>query len=154
MFRPGLEADDCLGILATGEVAGFMGDKVVCSIDKDMLSFPCNLYNWNHPELGVQVIYESDANRAFYSQILTGDAVDGYPGCPGVGPVRAKKLLADADIDSAWGIIVKAYEKKGLTEKDALIQARVARILRSEDYNFVNKTPILWVPKGEDNGQG
>ena len=37
-----------------------------------------------------------------------------------------------------------AFEKKGLTESDALVQARVARILRASDYDFAAKKPILW----------
>jgi DNA polymerase-1 len=163
MFRPGLEADDCLGILATGEVAGFMGDKVVCSIDKDMKSFPCQLYNWNHPEDGVLQIAEVDADFMFFMQVLMGDSTDGYPGCPGIGPVKADRLLADClilppaktgvdsylDKSHAWEVVVAAYEKKSLTEEDALVQARVARILRASDYDFTTKLPILWSPRGD-----
>jgi DNA polymerase-1 len=152
MRRTGLEADDCLGILATGDISGFRADKVVCSIDKDMRSFPCKLFNWKHPELGVQNISEAEADLTFYTQCLTGDSVDGYPGCPGIGPVRAAKLLVGVQRETAWGMIVAAYEQKKLTEEDALVQARVARILRSEDYDFTKKKPILWTPtKGEED---
>jgi DNA polymerase-1 len=41
---------------------------------------------------------------------------------------------------------VEAYAKKNLTADDALVQARVARILRHTDYNFKTKEPILWTP--------
>lgn len=40
-----------------------------------------------------------------------------------------------------------AYEKAGLSEEEALTQARVARILRYEDVGKDFK-PILWTPKG------
>lgn len=150
MTREGLEADDCLAILATGEVAGFLADKVVCSIDKDMRTFPCKLYNWMKQDEGVVEVTEADANRAFYMQILTGDSVDGYPGCPGIGPKRAERLLTDANtMAEAWPIIVTAYQKAGLDEIDAVIQARCARILRASDYDFNTKKPILWNPPKE-----
>ena len=157
MTREGLEADDCLGILATGEVAGFLADKVVCSIDKDMRSFPCSLYNWKKPDDGVVVIDPLEADANFYLQVLTGDSVDGYPGCPGIGPKRAVRLLEEGPVDWAdprtvWAVVVAAYKKAGLTEDDAVTQARCARILRATDYEFKTKSPILWTPpKGESN---
>jgi DNA polymerase-1 len=150
MFRPTLEADDCLGILATGDVAGFRSEKVVCSIDKDMRSFPCRYFDWKKPELGIQEICEAEADLNFYTQTLTGDTTDGYPGCPGVGPVGAAKLLDACQRETVWATILAAYNKKKISESDALVQARCARILRAEDYDFDNQTPILWVPeKGE-----
>jgi DNA polymerase-1 len=120
-----------------------------------MRSFPCKLYNWSHPELGVQDISSAEADLMFFTQILTGDTVDGYPGCPGVGPVKAAKLLDGVQRETAWDTIRGAYAKKGISEEDALVQARCARILRAEDYDFANKKIILWTPtKGEDDGQG
>jgi hypothetical protein len=50
------------------------------------------------------------------------------------------------DKSHAWELIVEAYAKKDLTEADALQQARVARILRFDDYDFNKKKPILWTP--------
>jgi hypothetical protein len=44
-----------------------------------------------------------------------------------------------------WDTVVEAYEKAGLTEDDALVTARLARILRAEDYDGVNIK--LWEPK-------
>ena len=42
---------------------------------------------------------------------------------------------------------MSCYVKAGLSENVAIQQARVARILRAEDYDFRNKQPILWSPK-------
>lgn len=136
----GLEADDILGILATRPG---LGHRIICSMDKDMRQIPGPL--WNHKEL--TVVAESDADHWFYTQVLVGDTVDGYKGCPGIGPAKAEKLLKGlASPQDTWGAIVDAYEKAGLTEADAIVQARLARILRSDDWDNQRKQPILWVP--------
>ena len=68
---------------------------------------------------------------------------DSYKGCPSVGAVTAKKIL---DKTPTWEAVVEQFVKKNLTEEDALVQARIARILRAEDYDFKAKKPILWKP--------
>ena len=78
-------------------------------------------------------------------QLMLTTAVDNYPGCPGVGPVKAAGILA-GNATSAWSRIVAAYHKKGLTEDDALVQARIARICRASDYDFSAKSVRLWTP--------
>lgn len=140
--RPLLEADDCLGILATLKPCA-----VIVSADKDFKQIPGMFYDYYHNELNH--IDEQQADYWFYRQVLTGDGVDGYKGCPGIGPKKAEKLLDGFGLlwpDMAWDVIVKAYKDKGLTEEDALTQARVARILRTADYDFDRKEPILWTP--------
>ena len=49
------------------------------------------------------------------------------------------------DFSTRRDTVVEAYEKAGLTEDDALVTARLARILRAEDYDGVNIK--LWEPK-------
>lgn len=145
--RPGLEADDCLGILATmGDNKLIKGDRVIVSIDKDFKQIPGKTYNPSHPELGVQEITKQKADFWHLYQTLIGDATDGYKGCPGVGPVKATKALANLVGKAAWDAIEEAFKDAGFGPEEALIQARVARILRAEDYNFTTKEPILWTP--------
>jgi DNA polymerase-1 len=154
MERPTLEADDILGILATGNIAALKGERVVCSIDKDMLTIPGLHYNWWNHKGGVREIGEGEADLAFFTQILTGDATDNYAGVPGMGPVGASKILAeffDAESDlfdevGAWEAVVAAYAGRGFNEEYALSMARCARILRASDYNFKRKEPRLWTP--------
>ena len=43
--------------------------------------------------------------------------------------------------------MVAAYEKAGMTEEEALVQARVARILRNAEYTRKTGEVILWTPK-------
>jgi DNA polymerase-1 len=134
---PGLEADDLLGIWAT---SGKFKDPIIVSDDKDMKTIPAMLYRLGE----LTRISPEEADYYFYLQTLTGDITDGYPGCPGVGPKTAEKLLAPAG--PAWPQIVLAYEARDLTETDALLQARLARILRASDWDANERKPILWTP--------
>lgn len=147
--RPGLEGDDVLGILHTrtkepGE------ETVLWSIDKDMLQIPGK--HWR--ENGLIEVHKVDGAFLHMMQTLTGDTTDGYSGCPGIGPVKAEKILdldevsgyAPRTYDYMWPKVVKAYEKAGLTEADALTQARVARICQASDYDFIKREVRLWTP--------
>lgn len=135
-----LEADDVMGIMATKSPWSY----VMASTDKDLKQVPGVHYNWR-TECMDQVT-APDADYWFYFQVLTGDSTDGYSGCPGVGPRRAKTVLDGAGADP-WDSVVAAFESKGLSEEDALAQARVARILRCNDYDFAQRRPILWRPR-------
>lgn len=137
-LRDHLEADDILGILATGDIV--KGEKVVVSIDKDLRQIPGLLFNPDKDDLPVEVTRE-DADRWHLMQTLMGDQTDGYPGCPGIGPKRAEPI-----VKAGWPAVVAAFEKAGLTADDALTQARVARILTADLYDFKKKAPILWTP--------
>lgn len=143
-----LEADDVMGILATKPQRY---SPVIVSRDKDMKTIPTSI--WDGKDLVVQD--EAAADRFHLYQTLVGDTADGYPGCPGVGPVKAEKLLKfdlttgiteEEHIALMWLQVVKAYEKAGLTEADALRQARLARILRHSDWDATERKPILWTP--------
>lgn len=142
--RPGLEADDVMGILHTHPDL-ILSETVIVSIDKDMEQIPGLLYN-PKDDFEPRRITQFEANEKFYTQCLTGDPVDNYPGCPGIGPVKAKRALDANEGELYWTIIKNVYEAKGLTEEHALVQARCARILRAQDYDFKRKQPILWTP--------
>jgi DNA polymerase-1 len=139
--RPSLEGDDILGILSTSQKI-IRGQKIIISVDKDFKTIPGYFFN---PDKDVQPVFitQEAADYMHMYQTLTGDATDGYPGLPGCGPKGAEKVLED---DPSWEAVVEAYIKKGLTEEDALTQARCARILRAEDYDFKNKEVRLWLP--------
>lgn len=168
--KPSLEADDCLGILSTHPKL-IAGKKISVSADKDIKTVPGWLWN---PDKDKEpyLITQEEADYWHLLQTLMGDTTDGYKGCPGVGFETAHDLLTNPYLlvpyehelkagkrkgeieirytkeptDDLWASIVSLYEYKGLTEKDALTQARVARICRHTDYNFQTQEPIYWTP--------
>ena len=135
---PNLEADDVLGILATTEP-----ESVIISRDKDTRTVPCRWYN---PSVSTDLIKvtEEEADAFHLHQTLTGDRTDNYSGVPGCGPRTADKILTPRP---TWNAVVDAYHAAGLTEDDALVNARCARILRKGDYNFKTGKVRLWMPK-------
>jgi DNA polymerase-1 len=142
---PGLEADDVLGILMT--TGGFKKghQKYILTIDKDLDTVPGWHYNLDRKE--VYNVSTEQADAKFYLQCLMGDRVDDIPGCPGYGEKTAEKALKG--VADPWPVIVKCYEKKGLTYADALTTARLVRILHNKDWNNQTKKPILWSPDVE-----
>ncbi len=179
--RPGLEGDDVLGILLTHPKL-IPGHKICVSLDKDMQTLPGLHLNDGQARkqiaLTPSMFYDDfvreisleSADRYHLLQALSGDTVDGYPGCPGVGAVGAEKLLDSGKVlephehtltrgprkgevevrwipgaeGTPWEIVVSAYRKAGLSEAVALTQARVARICRWQDYDFKEKRVRLW----------
>ena len=146
IIMPTLEADDAMGIYATKHPGA-----TICSPDKDMRQIPGNLYNMED----FTSITESDGKKWHLVQSLSGDQTDGYSGLPGIGVKRATTLFERKGY--SWKTGVEAYEEKGRTEEDALLNARLARILTVDDYDFKNKKPIPWTPRPDyriDSGAG
>ena len=135
---PTLEADDAIGIDATRFADP---ENIVVSPDKDMKQIPSNL--WNLSDDVVEITVE-DGDRWHLIQTLSGDPTDGYSGCPGIGVKRATELLDKNE--NQWEAVCKAYRDRGLSDDDALLNARLAKILRNENYDHDRNQPILWNP--------
>jgi DNA polymerase-1 len=135
IIKPRLEADDVMGIVATRAPGKF----IIVSGDKDMLSIPGRVYRGSE----LHEISEAQADLYHLTQTLTGDPTDGYPGCPGIGPVKAVGFAS-----RGWLGVVDAFKRAKLTEEDALLQARLARILRSSEWDFTTSEVKLWQPPG------
>lgn len=136
MLWNNIEADDLIGIMCTGDP----DNTIAVSGDKDFATLPITWYNFLRDELTTRT--EEEANRNHFIQTLTGDATDGYKGLSGVGPKTAVKLLEKHGWD--WDGVVTAYESKGLSESDALLTARLAYILRHQDFDCGDVK--LWTP--------
>ena len=134
-----LEADDALGIYATKEPG-----HIICSPDKDMRQIPGQLFDLTQevveitPEMG---------DRWHLIQAMAGDQTDGYAGIPGIGIKRAEALL-EAN-GATWQTVVDAFAAKDLDESVALMNARLAKILQCDDYDFTNQEPRLWNPSSD-----
>ena len=135
ILKDGLEADDCVGILGTKN-----SECVMWSDDKDLRQIPGRHVGSNGFEFTVT---PEEGERFFLYQVLVGDQADNYIGCPGIGPKKAESILSKS---CTWDAVVNAYIKAGLTEEDALVQARVARILRDGEFDTATRKPILWSP--------
>lgn len=138
---PNIEGDDVLGLFADQ-------DFILVSEDKDLKTVPST-----HWDLKTKQYVDYDlaaANRWWFTQTLTGDATDGYKGANRIGIKTAEKILADfdcvTDTKQVWEKIVATYVKAGQTEDDALRNARLARILRPNEYDFKKQEVLLWNP--------
>ena len=159
-----------MGILSTHPKL-IPGKKIIVSEDKDMKTIPGWLFN-PKKDKKPRLISPEEADWWHMLQTMTGDTTDGYKGCPLCGPEKAKEMLESPYILEAyehvfksgprkgmaevryrkvptanlWAGIVSLYEAQGLKERDAITQARVARICRNTDYNFTTKEVIYWNP--------
>ena len=141
---PTLEADDAMGVYATSN-----DDCVIVSPDKDMKQIPGQLYNLDE----IITVTKQEGWEWFLIQTLSGDSTDGYSGAPGFGIKTSQKFFGEYGY--TWSNVVQAFEQKGLTEYDALRNARLAKILTADDYD---NGPILFTPSIPcdklDNGAG
>ena len=135
VIKEGLEADDALGIYATK----YPGNVLV-SPDKDMRQIPGELYDFKDRS----TVTPEEGARWHLIQTMAGDNTDGYSGVPGIGIKRAEQIFKLKGY--TWKAVVETFEEKGLTEEDALINAQLARILTTDDYDHEKKEPILWTP--------
>ena len=135
IIMPELEADDAMGIYATANPG-----NIIVSPDKDMRQIPGQLYNMDE----TFTITDEGGAAWHLIQCLSGDQTDGYGGVPGIGVKRAEALFKKEGY--SWRTVVRAFKDKGLTEEDALVNARLARILTTEDYDHEQNIPRLWTP--------
>lgn len=140
IIMPWLEADDSLGVYATA-----YPDCILCSPDKDLRQIPGRLYDMKE----LTTITKEEGDKWHFIQSLAGDQTDGYAGVPGFGVKTASKFLETEGY--SWSSIVKAFKSKGMTEDDALLNTRLAKILQAEDYDYTKHEPIFWRPTDADS---
>ena len=158
----GIEADDAMAVVQTHAlITG--GETVICTRDKDLRQVEGWQYGWecgNQPEYALRWVDRlgelglSDGKpkkivgtglRFFYSQMLTGDAVDNIPGLPKVGPVKSYSILQDCEDELALYRKVKAqYEDVygDNWEAELLEQAYLLWMVRFIDEDG----PVMWCP--------
>ena len=125
VIAEGCEADD---LLAIHQYAAEPLTTIICSRDKDLKIVPGMHFGWMcglQKQFGPAPVYkygsldinargtkiEGTGLKFFYSQILTGDKTDDYPGLPRCGPVKAFKLLAECnDEEEMFNATYEAYK--------------------------------------------
>lgn len=116
----GCEADD---LLAIHQYNSEYLSTVICSRDKDLKIIPGMHYGWACGNQRVFSFTEVKVNgklqllggkklegtglKFFYSQVLTGDTTDNYPGLPRHGPAEAFKVLNSCKGEEAMFNAVK-----------------------------------------------
>lgn len=141
----GYEADDAVGIAQYAvwdqdEYVAIEDDTVICSRDKDLHMIPGWHYTWPAGKQHEKELWYQDwtgAWRAFFSQLLTGDATDNIPGLFGVGPssslVKHVTQLTDP-------VEMCSYVK----------QEYVKRFGFYWDIFFFENADLLWIMRKED----
>lgn len=129
----GREADDALSCTQWGSPED---TTVICSIDKDLDNTPGYHYNWRKGEF--YYIDQEQADRLFFTQVLTGDKTDNIQGIPNVGPVKAKKIL---DGCVGWMDMVTAVDKAYVDYYKDQFQAQHA---------MYENASLLWMQRVED----
>lgn len=145
-----LNAEVCTGIEADDALAINQSDNtVICTRDKDLRQVPGWTFSWElgrQPSFGPHLVTPEEGFRFFCTQMLTGDVVDNIPGLPGIGPVKARKILEgmEAPEDMLYvvhGAYTDFYKEEAfdrLTEQGQLLW-----IVRR--YNE-DGTPAIWKP--------
>lgn len=167
----GAEADDALSIFGRMDPL----EVVISSRDKDLRIVPCFQHSWKcgkQEEIPMHLVdpigyvdvsrYVSGGNKLigeglkfFYGQILCGDEIDNYKGCPGVGPIKAIEVLSGCQTElemyeaTYYLYRLKLGPEEGL--KRLIEQARLAWLLddaevEQDDYNLYISPKSLWEP--------
>ena len=167
-----LEGDDVMGILGSGHSEFGFKKAVLVSCDKDFKTIPDVDFLWcTTGNILTQDIVS--ANWWHLYQTIKGDNTDGYGGIPGWGDTAegflnepfftepevsilksgknkgqevTKWVKREVGDKSLWECIVSIAAKAGMSEEDLIKQAQMARILRFEEYNFIDKEIYLWQP--------
>jgi len=115
----GLEADDVIA----GVAAIYLKEGtpfVICSIDKDLQQCEGLHYNYKAKQgedlnPGILQVDQLQAFWTFWTQMLTGDGGDNVAGVPGLGPVKAGKIIdalkASGDTISVRSAVLAHYCK-------------------------------------------
>lgn len=98
----GMEADDWMGKFQKGK------QTIICTIDKDLDMIPGWHYNWKRYE--IYHVSRWEAQRHFWTQMLTGDSVDNIKGIYRVGPKKAEKIFEGVEYEAhLYAKVVGAY---------------------------------------------
>lgn len=110
VFTEGEEADD---MVAYSHYAMYMRGElsVLASTDKDLDMIPGLHYNFIKKES--YYVEDDEAYYNFWMQMLTGDATDNIPGLPGIGKIKASRMLDGVHVDDMARVVAEKYASFG-----------------------------------------
>lgn len=133
----GIEADDYVSYRKRQDPK----NVILVAVDKDVLKQNAGKHYNPVKQEWIETSKE-EAIQFAYFQTLTGDQVDGYKGCPGIGEKRATAILEyEYDPVILWAKVCETYKKKGLSEFDALVQMRLANM-----HQYTSEGVVLYLP--------
>lgn len=173
VLEPRLEGDDVMGIIGSNSKAFGAAKAVLVSCDKDFKTIPdCDFLWCTTGNILQQDLTTADYWHLF--QTIKGDLTDGYSGIAGWGDTAAefinnpyieeeyehtfksgaRKGMTEMRFrkrniaigENLWDAVVSIGYKAGMTEDDIIAQARMARILRFDEYDIDTQTIKLWEP--------
>jgi len=146
----GMEADDLMRIWA--EEARALGiEYLICSIDKDLKCIPGK--HWSMKKRELFDVSEEQALRYYYHQLLKGDPTDNIMGVPGIGEVKATRILApfSTEEDFQEQVVeqyIAIYDDNW--EKELLFTGRMVYLKKSIDDHFtLDNWPVVQSLKGD-----
>lgn len=133
VFSDGEEADDLLGIWQMRVFPEDPYGSVIVSVDKDLDMIPGLHYNFLKEES--YYIDEDTGDYNFWKQMLTGDATDNIPGCPGIGPKKAEAALDGVEPSDRPRVVAELYVQLYKENwRDAMLEnGRLLWIRQKED---------------------
>ncbi|CAB4241382.1 Exo 5'-3' exonuclease (including N-terminal domain of PolI) [uncultured Caudovirales phage] len=133
----GYEADDALGLDQCDAIHHEVS-TVICSYDKDLNMIPGWHYNW--VKNTKYYVEEIQGLRHFYSQLLIGDKADNIFGVPGIGAVKAAKLLDGLETEQEmYDAVKEKYDSIERLHKNM----RLLWIWRKQDDNPLERDLVL-----------
>lgn len=103
------EADDMMAALQWQDYEKGKDDTVICTIDKDLNQVPGWHYNIATKKLFM--VEPLEAEVFLWKQMLSGDPVDNIQGLPGVGSVKADKMLQGIPLEDMPKFVKEQYVK-------------------------------------------
>lgn len=105
----GMEADDLVSHWAYDMS---YQDCVVAHMDKDLDMIPGEHYNYHHRKMKHYTLSTDEADYNFHMQLLMGDSADNIKCLHGIGPAKAKKILATTDANKRLDMVISLWSRR------------------------------------------
>ena len=165
----GMEADDMLAVYQTKAAPN---TTIICTRDKDLrmvegmhFGWPCGKLKgggYTQPQYGPKRVtklgeltyvnnkLKGEGSKFFYSQLITGDAVDNIPGLTRGGPALAFKLLEgkDSESDMFEAVAERYRDKFGDDWRGQMLEQAYLLWMCTELHD--DGSPVMWeMPDGD-----